>query len=117
MDHLELDASLKVSFLGGLIEISGSANYLNTQREYKNSYRFTRQYHGEGKDVSIDTEMSVVNHHNCKRPGATHVVTAVKYGFNAFMTFEVEKIEDEKDHKIGKVQINVSNPQRKIYES
>ena len=116
LDHLKLDASLKVSFLGGLIEISGSANYLNHQREYKNSYRFTRQYYSESKDVSIDTEMSVVNHNNCKSPGATHVVTAVKYGFDAFMTFEVEKSEDEKDHKIGKVQINVSNSQRKIDE-
>ena len=117
LSHLELDASLKVSFLGGLIEISGSANYLNHQREYKNSYRVTRQYHGEGKDVSIDTEMSVVNHNNCKSPGATHVVTAVKYGFNAFMTFEVEKFEDEKDHNIGKVQINESKLQRKIDET
>ena len=114
LDHLKLDASLKVSFLGGLIEISGSANYLNHQREYRNSYRFTRQYHGEGKDVSIDTEMSLVNHNNCKSPGATHVVTAVKYGFNAFMTFEVEKNETDKDHQIGKVQINVSKFQRKI---
>ena len=114
LDHLKLDASLKVSFLGGLIEISGSANYLNTQREYKNSYRVTRQYHGEGKDISIDTEMSVVNHNNCKSPGATHVVTAVKYGFDAFMTFEVEKFEDEKDHNIGKVQINESKLQRKM---
>ena len=114
LDHLELDASLKVSFLGGLVEISGSANYLNHQREYENSYRVTRRYHGEGKDVSIDTEMSIVNHNNCKSPGATHVVTEVKYGFNAFMTFEVEKFEDEKNHNIGKVQINESKLQRKM---
>ena len=87
---------LKVSFLGGLIEISGSANYLNHQREYENSYRFTRNYHGEGRDISIDTELSKVNHNNCNSPGATHVVTAVKYGFNAFMTFEVEKLDNEK---------------------
>ena len=32
LDVLDIDASLKVSFLGGLIEISGSANYLNNQR-------------------------------------------------------------------------------------
>jgi len=101
ISHLDLDASLKVSFLGGLIEISGSANYLNHQREYENSYRFTRNYHGEGRDISIDTELSKVNHNNCNSPGATHVVTAVKYGFNAFMTFEVEKLDNEKDHNIG----------------
>ena len=101
LDVLDIDASLKVSFLGGLIEISGSANYLNNQREYQDSYRVSRKFFGEGKDITIDAEMSTVNPHNCARPGATHVVTAVKRGFSAIMTFEVEKSENDKIQNIG----------------
>ena len=34
---LDIDASLKMSFMGGLVKISGSANYLDDRRKKKNS--------------------------------------------------------------------------------
>ena len=37
----------------------------------------------------------------CEGRGATHVVTGIKYGFNAYMTFELEKNKDVKDQEIG----------------
>ena len=34
---LDIDASLKMSFMGGLVKITGSANYLDNRRTKKNS--------------------------------------------------------------------------------
>ena len=57
----DMDASLKVSFMAGLIEIEGSASYLNDQRKYKESVRVTRAYNAEGQDQMVDTVASIVN--------------------------------------------------------
>ncbi|KAF3853079.1 hypothetical protein F7725_013767 [Dissostichus mawsoni] len=37
-------ASLKASFLGGLIAVGGSAEYLNDEKKFKNQSRVTCQY-------------------------------------------------------------------------
>ena len=100
LNVFDIYAYLKVSFLGGLIKVSGSAKYLNDQREHQNSFRVSKIFYGEGQDVEIDVEMSTVNPHKCTAPGATHVVTAIKYGFSAIMTFEVEQSESIKNQDI-----------------
>ncbi|XP_034005540.1 stonustoxin subunit alpha-like [Trematomus bernacchii] len=93
---LDIEASLKVSFLSGLIEVGGSAKYLNDQKKFKNQSRVTFEYKATTKfkqlsidHVTLDTkQMKVV-----EKGLATHVVTGILYGANAFFVFDSEKLE------------------------
>ncbi|XP_027132858.1 stonustoxin subunit beta-like isoform X2 [Larimichthys crocea] len=94
---LDVEASLKASFLGGLIEVGGSAKYLNDTKKFKNQSRVTCQYKATTnfKQLSIthlltmDTEQADL----IKKGFATHVVTGILYGAKAFFVFDSEKLE------------------------
>ncbi|XP_051272945.1 stonustoxin subunit beta-like isoform X3 [Dicentrarchus labrax] len=101
---LDIDASLKASFMGGLIEVGGSAAYLNDTKKYKNQSRVTLQYNA----TTTFKELSVT-HLQCKDPqqidvikkcSATHVVTGILYGANAFFVFDSQKLEASNVQKI-----------------
>ncbi|XP_040885395.1 stonustoxin subunit beta-like [Toxotes jaculatrix] len=94
---LDVDASLKASFMGGLIEVGGSAKYLNDKKKFQNQSRVTFQYkattkfkqlsmtHAEAKNTKqIDDSVNSL---------ATHVVTGILYGANAFFVFDSEKVD------------------------
>ena len=72
--------------------IKGSAHFLSDRRLYEESVRVSRYYIVEGREDEVDSaaSSSALNREMCKRTenGATHVVTGIKWGFNAFMTFE-----------------------------
>merc|ERR1712223_365971 len=85
--HMSVSASVQLSLFAGLIKISGSASYVNDQIETDEYVRMTFSYHKKGKQVTADSGKSVIDSSMCEL-GATHVVTEVKYGFNAFMVFE-----------------------------
>ncbi|XP_074477001.1 cytolytic toxin-beta [Sebastes fasciatus] len=94
---LDVDASLKASFLSGLIEVEGSAKYLNDTKKYKNQSRVTCQYkattdftHLLMNDIAtMNTQQIEV----IEKGFATHVVTGIQYGANAFFVFDSGKLE------------------------
>ncbi|XP_045924498.1 neoverrucotoxin subunit beta-like [Micropterus dolomieu] len=94
---LDVDASLKASFLGGLIEVGGSAKYLNDKKKFKNQSRVTCQY----KATTHFKELKMINLLTMKtkqtdvirKSSATHVVTGILYGANAFFVFDSEKLD------------------------
>ncbi|XP_035982087.1 stonustoxin subunit alpha isoform X1 [Fundulus heteroclitus] len=94
---LDLNVSVKASFLGGLVEVGGSAAYLNDKKKFKNQSRITFQYKAttEYKELSLSSlkvEGSQVR--DCSEEScATHVVTGILYGANAFFVFDSEKLE------------------------
>ncbi|TDH02417.1 hypothetical protein EPR50_G00173320 [Perca flavescens] len=93
---LGVDGSLKASFLGGLIEVGGSAKYLNDQKKFHNQSRVICQYKATThfKQLMIEQltmdpqQMDVI-----KKSSATHVVTGITYGANAFFVFDSEKLK------------------------
>ncbi|XP_044194711.1 stonustoxin subunit beta-like [Thunnus albacares] len=94
---LSVDASLKASFLGGLIEVGGSAKYLNDQKKFKNQSRVTLQYKATTnfKQLSL-TPLETKNTQQTDviaKSSATHVVTGIQYGANAFFVFDSEKLD------------------------
>ncbi|XP_033483415.2 neoverrucotoxin subunit beta-like [Epinephelus lanceolatus] len=94
---LKVDASLKASFMCGLFEVEGSAEYLNDKKKFKNQSRVTFQYKATThfKELSL-THLSVMNPQQInviKKGLATHVVTGILYGANAFFVFDSEKLE------------------------
>lgn len=102
---LDVSASLKASFLSGQIEVGGSASYLNDNKKFKNQSRVTLQFkattayerltmtHLEAKNRQLQEIL--------KKSNATHVVTGILYGANAFFVFDSEKLDSSSVQNIG----------------
>ncbi|XP_078251051.1 uncharacterized protein LOC144590061 [Rhinoraja longicauda] len=89
---LNVSGSLKVSLLGGLVEVKGSAKYLSDTKESKQQARVTLQYKATTRFEQLT--MSHLGRQNITYPSvfdegsATHVITAVLYGAQAFFVFD-----------------------------
>ncbi|KAJ7322295.1 hypothetical protein JRQ81_018582, partial [Phrynocephalus forsythii] len=89
---LNVSASLKASFLGGLVEVGGSAKFLHDTKKSKQQARVTLQYKMTTKYEQLT--MSHLATQNISYPAvfehgtATHVVTAILYGAQAFFVFD-----------------------------
>ncbi|XP_032872054.1 uncharacterized protein LOC116969295 [Amblyraja radiata] len=89
---LNVSGSLKVSFLAGLVEVKGSAKYLKDTKESKQQARVTLQYKATTRFEQLT--MSHLGIQNITYPSvfdegsATHVITAVLYGAQAFFVFD-----------------------------
>ncbi|XP_060539226.1 neoverrucotoxin subunit beta-like [Pantherophis guttatus] len=89
---LDISGSLKASFLGGLIDMRGSAEYLHDTKKSKKQARVTVQYKTTTRYEQLT--MSHLGIQNVSHPTifeqgtATHVVTAILYGAQAFFVFD-----------------------------
>ncbi|XP_039592071.1 uncharacterized protein LOC120515276 [Polypterus senegalus] len=101
---LNVTASLKVSFLCGLIEVGGSAKYLNDTKSSKRQSRVTLHY-----NTTTRMEQLTMSHLGSQKvdypevfeqKSATHVVTAVLYGAQAFFVFDQSSSKEEQNQDI-----------------
>ncbi|MEQ2213675.1 hypothetical protein XENOCAPTIV_018932 [Xenoophorus captivus] len=94
---MDLNVSLKASFLGGLIEVGGSAGFLNDKKKFKNQSRITFQYKATTEYEGLTLPSLKVENPQAKelveKSNATHVVTGILYGANAFFVFDSEKLD------------------------
>nr|BBF98487.1 svtoxin beta-subunit [Siganus virgatus] len=93
---LDVEASLKASFLGGLIEVGGSAKYLNDTKKFKSQSRVTLQYKATTNFKQLMTNLGgkhVEYSEKLANLQATHVVIGILYGANAFFVFDSDKID------------------------
>nr|XP_040025923.1 verrucotoxin subunit beta-like [Gasterosteus aculeatus aculeatus]XP_040025924.1 verrucotoxin subunit beta-like [Gasterosteus aculeatus aculeatus] len=101
---LNVNASLKASFFSGLVEVGGSAKYLNDTKTSRNQARVTLNYKATTKVQELS--MNHLASDNVKYPYvfdkglATHVVTAILYGAQAFFIFDRDVSEDENHQDI-----------------
>uniref|UniRef100_A0A3B3Q7K6 Uncharacterized protein n=1 Tax=Paramormyrops kingsleyae TaxID=1676925 RepID=A0A3B3Q7K6_9TELE len=100
---LDVDASLKASFIGGLVEVDGSAKYLKDTKASKKQSRVTLKYKRTTKFMQLS-----MSHLGRGNGIATHVVTAVLYGAQAFFVFDREVSETEDQQNIeGNLQVMI----------
>ncbi|XP_077414970.1 neoverrucotoxin subunit beta-like [Vanacampus margaritifer] len=112
---MDVEASLSMSFYGGLVEVGGSAKYLNYQKKFKNQSRVTFQY----KATTIFKQLSLpslgpLNSQQIKviEDGkATHLVKGILYGANAVFVFDSEKLEAS---SVQDLQVNMQAVIKKI---
>ncbi|XP_074506007.1 uncharacterized protein LOC141776381 isoform X2 [Sebastes fasciatus] len=111
---LNVEASLKASFLGGLVEVEGSAKYLNDSKTSKNQVKVTLNYKATTKFQELS--MNHLGRDNVKHPYvfdkgiATHVVTGILYGAQAFFVFDREVSEKEDHQNIqGNLKVMIKN--------
>ncbi|XP_062910819.1 uncharacterized protein LOC134349826 isoform X2 [Mobula hypostoma] len=100
---LNVSGSMKASLLCGLVEVKGSAKYLSDTKGSKQQARVTLQYKTTTRFEQLT--MSHLGRQNITYPSvfdegsATHVITAVLYGAQAFFVFDqvvssAEKLQD-----------------------
>uniref|UniRef100_A0A8C1Y3Z4 Fibronectin type-III domain-containing protein n=1 Tax=Cyprinus carpio TaxID=7962 RepID=A0A8C1Y3Z4_CYPCA len=109
---LNVSASLEASFLCGLVSVKGSAEYLNNKKSSKHHSRVTLQYYTTSRFEQLTMEhlgAGNVKHCNVFQEGsATHVVTALLYGAQAFFIFDREVSSNESHQKIqGDLQASI----------
>ena len=101
---LRVEAGLKLSFLGGLVSVSGAAKFLDDQRSSKQQARVSLKYSKTSRFEQLTMQhlaVDKVQHPNVFENGdATHVVTAVLYGAEAFFVFDREVSRNEKHRDI-----------------
>ncbi|XP_041660215.1 uncharacterized protein LOC121520703 isoform X2 [Cheilinus undulatus] len=101
---LDVNASLKASFLGGLVQVNGSAKYLNNSKTSKNQARVTLKYKATTKVQELS--MNHLGRGNVKHPYvfdkglATHIVTGILYGAQAFFVFDREVSQNENQQNV-----------------
>ncbi|XP_047445292.1 uncharacterized protein LOC125010590 [Mugil cephalus] len=104
LSALNVEASLKASFCGGLVKVEGSAKYLNDQKTSKKQARMTLKYKTTTKFQELS--MNHLGKGDVKHPYvfeqglATHVVTGILYGAQAFFVFDCEVSETENHQDI-----------------
>ena len=100
MFNLGVQANLSLSVMGGLVNVSGAAKYLDDRQSSSKQARVILKYSCTSKFQQLTMEQlatSNIQHPDVFDKGtATHVVTALLYGAEAFFIFdrEVESSEN-----------------------
>ncbi|XP_067248587.1 stonustoxin subunit alpha-like [Chanodichthys erythropterus] len=111
---LDVSASLKASFLGGLVEVGGSAKFLRDTKSSNQQSRVTMNH----KETTRFEQLTMSHLGSAQitypevfdQKTATHVVTAVLYGAQAVMVFDLTFSEEENKQEIeGKLNVMVKN--------
>ncbi|XP_056090351.1 neoverrucotoxin subunit beta-like [Rhinichthys klamathensis goyatoka] len=109
---LDVSDSLKASFLGGLVEVGGSAKFLRDTKSSNQQSRVTMNYSETTRfDQLTMTQLGQITYPQIfDQKTATHVVTAVLYGAQAVMVFDRTFSEDEVKQEIeGELNVMVKN--------
>ncbi|XP_067312324.1 neoverrucotoxin subunit beta-like [Pseudorasbora parva] len=99
---LDVSASLKASFLGGLVEVGGSARFLHDTKSSNQQSRVTMYYRETSRFEQLTmTQLGQITYPQVfDQKTATHVVTGVLYGAQAVMVFDRTFSEEEEKQKI-----------------
>ncbi|KAI2648682.1 Neoverrucotoxin subunit beta [Labeo rohita] len=96
---LNINGSLKLSLLAGLVNVTGAAKYLNNLKTSLRQQRLTLHYHStcrfEELTMNHLAAENIVHQDVFDNDTATHVVTAVLYGADACFVFDREVSADE----------------------
>ncbi|XP_067300845.1 stonustoxin subunit alpha-like [Pseudorasbora parva] len=107
---LDVSASLKASFLGGLVKVGGSGKFLRDTKSSDQQSRVTMSYSETTRfeQLTMSHLGQITYPQVFDQKTATHVVTAVLYGAKAYMVFDQRFSEEENKQKIeGELNIMV----------
>lgn len=91
-NKLNIDGSLKISLMAGLLNIEGSAKYLNQTKTNSRTVRVTHILHMKTKTQRLQISMADLCEYFSSdaldNPSATHCVIGITWGANVAATFE-----------------------------
>ena len=108
--HLGVDSSLKLSLLSGMVHVGGAAKFLNDRKSSKNQARVTLKYKSTTtfEQLTMDQLGNFEYEDVFDKDIATHVVTGMVYGADAFFVFDREADSGENVKSIyGKLKVKV----------
>jgi hypothetical protein len=98
---LDMNAGLQLSFVAGLVDVSGAAQFLQNDMASDETLRITMQYKCTTQFDQLS--MAQLNKNNIQHPDvldrdlATHVITGILFGANAHLIFDLQtSVEDSK---------------------
>ncbi|XP_076839553.1 verrucotoxin subunit beta-like [Brachyhypopomus gauderio] len=109
---LDVNASLKASFMSGLVEVGGSAKYLNDKKTSAHQSRVIMQYSQTTRFEQLTmSHLGAITYPQVFEENlATHVITAVLYGAHAFLVFDQTATKDEDAQEIqGNLSVMIRN--------
>ncbi|XP_053502152.1 cytolytic toxin-alpha-like [Ictalurus furcatus] len=107
---LDVSASLTASILGGLVDVGGSARFLSDNKSSTRQSRVSLQYSQTTRHDQFTMDRNITYPKVFEDRTATHVVTAVLYGAQAFMVFDLTANENEDKEEIeGTLNVMVKN--------
>ena len=98
---LNIDAELKLSFMAGLVKVSGSAEYLNDRKVFDYCARASLYFKGRDHEETFDTSITLDNIKLLETTHATHVLANIEYGNSAIFTFEKTMNSSDDDMTIA----------------
>merc|ERR1719422_826481 len=109
LTNFDIDASLKLSFMGGLVQVKGSANYLNEKLDSKKTVSISYNYLTTYGTRSLNQRLKKNKDHAnlCELPsigkpgGPTHVVSSITRGERAVFTFSYETSDVQNKGEVG----------------
>ncbi|CAF3105464.1 unnamed protein product, partial [Rotaria sp. Silwood2] len=109
---LGAEGSMKLSILSGLVDVSGSAKYVNDRKMTKRLERVTLKYSTtlrfEQLSMSHLDKKKMIHTDVLDQDVATHVVIGIVYGADAFFVFNRESSQNEDSTLVhGKVEVLV----------
>jgi len=110
LDKMDISAELKMSFMAGLIEVGGSAQFFRESSVFDNEEVFNMAYHATTHTLYMPTSIDVNNKIYCTAKDVTHVVSSVTYGLNAFFNFrKTVSTSSERQELAGTLQAMVKS--------
>lgn len=100
--NLDISASMKLSFLGGLIKVEGAAKYLDDRTSSLHQSRVSLKYWSTSKfdQLTMDQLGNVQFPNVFSNKTATHVVVGILYGADAFFVFDRKIQESENKREV-----------------
>ena len=96
---LGINGRLKLSLLGGLVDVSGAAEYIIDRKSSKQQARVTLKYSSTARfdELMLEQIKEIQYPDVLEDTNATHIVTGVLYGSDAFFVFD-RTITSEERH-------------------
>ena len=110
LDVMGLDAELQLSFMGGLVTVSGGAEYLHDEDHKENTVKSTLIYKATTRSEQMPYGVPLTYPGVCKHVTSkassdgispTHVVTEIVYGLNGYMVFKKHYLTNTQKKKIS----------------
>jgi len=129
LDNLNIEASLKIGLMAGLLKLEGSAKYLNQTKTDSKIVRVTFIYKAKTKQEDLQVSgkglHKYFSSYAFKNPDVTHVVIGITWGGNVAATFErtvekcddVTRIEGALEASLTKPAFNVSGDAKVNYDN
>ena len=125
-NKLNVEGSLKLSLMAGLIKVAGTAKYLNQTKTDSRTVRVTFMFNVKTKQQYLQVNMSDLHTYisldALENPNATHCVIGIRWGAHVAATFEetlatsqaAEELQGQLAASLKKVTINSVNGQASL---